>query len=134
MYASVNYVNVQSRHRIQGWDYIRRRQRLTRYRGFSLNSLDPWCVPKEEIKLFLAVLDSFSKFVAFYPAHNITSAVVCDILESRYFTAYGVPKSIVSDNAKVFRLKAFYDICFRWGIKKINSIPYYHPGKGLTAT
>ena len=63
--------------------------------------------------------------MTFYPLRNITSAIVCDILESRYFTAYGVSKSIFSDNAKVFRLKAFYDFCFRWGIKRINTTPYY---------
>jgi hypothetical protein len=57
-------------------------------------------------------VDSSSKFVAFYPVVNITSAIVYDILESRYFMAYGVPKSIVSDNVKVFRWKAFYDFCF----------------------
>jgi len=60
----------------------------------------------------ILVMDSFSKFVAFYPVRNVTSAIVCDILRSRYFTAYWVPKSIVSDNAKVFRSKAFYDFCF----------------------
>ena len=61
----------------------------------------------------LVVKNSFSKFVAFYSARNVTSAIVCDILESRYFTAYGVPNSIISDNANVFRSKAFYDFCFR---------------------
>ena len=63
-------------------------------------------------QVILVLKDSFSKFVAFYPVHDITSSTVCDILESQYFTPYRVPKSIVSDNAKVFRLKAFYDFCF----------------------
>jgi len=39
----------------------------------------------------LVVMHSFSKFVVFYPVRNITSTIVCDILGSRYFTAYGVP-------------------------------------------
>jgi transposase InsO family protein len=73
-------------------------------------------------------MDSFSKFVAFFPVHNINARIVCDVLESRYFTAYGVTKSIVSDNARVFRSKAFYDFCFRWGIKRINTTPYYPQG------
>jgi hypothetical protein len=45
-----------------------------------------------------------------------------------HFTAYGVPKSTVSDNAKVVRSKAFYDFCFRWVIKRINTTPYYPQG------
>ena len=55
----------------------------------------------------------------------MTPAIVCNNLECRYFTAYGVPKLIVSDNVKVFKLKAFYDFCFRWGIKRINTTLYY---------
>ena len=83
---------------------------------------------KKGNQAILVVIDSFSKFVAFYPVHNITSTTVCNVLGSRYFTAYGVPKSIVSDNAKVFRSKAFYDFCFPWGIKRINTTPYYPQG------
>ena len=32
-------------------------------------------------------MDNFYKFVAFYSVGNINSVVVCDILESQYFTA-----------------------------------------------
>ena len=56
--------------------------------------------------------------MAFYPVRSITSAVVCDVLEHKYFMNYGVPKSLVSDNAKVFKSKLFYDFCFQWGIKE----------------
>jgi hypothetical protein len=38
---------------------------------------------------------------------------------------YGVPKSLVSDNAKVFKSKQFSDFCFQWGVKRINTSPYY---------
>jgi hypothetical protein len=53
-------------------------------------------------------MDSFSKFVAFYPVRNINSAVVCEVFESKYFMAYGVPKSLVFDNATVFKSKGFF--------------------------
>ena len=80
---------------------------------------------KKGNQAILVVMDSFSKFVAFYPVRSITSAVVCDVLEHKYFMNYGVPKSLVSDNAKVFKSKLFYDFCFQWGIKRINTTPYY---------
>ena len=64
-------------------------------------------------------MDSFSNLVAFLSLRNIPSAIVCDISESRYFSAYGVPKSIISDNAKVFGSKEIYDSCFRWGLREI---------------
>jgi len=80
---------------------------------------------KKGNQAILVVIDSSSKFVAFYPLRSITSAVVCDVLEHKYFMNYGVPKSLVSDNAKVFKSKFFYDFCFEWGIKRINTMPYY---------
>jgi hypothetical protein len=66
----------------------------------------------------LVVMYTFSTFLVFYPLCNITSAVVFDILERRYFTAYGVPNSIVSGNAKVFKSKAFYDFCFNGSVRE----------------
>jgi hypothetical protein len=49
-------------------------------------------------------------------------------LETQYFKAYGIPKSVVTDNAKVFKSKLMYDFCFRWGIKHIFTTPYYAQG------
>jgi hypothetical protein len=77
-----------------------------------IDFMGPLVRTKRGNQAILVVMDSFSKFVAFYPVRNITSTIVCDILGSQYFTAYRIPKSIVSDNAKVFRSKAFYDFCF----------------------
>jgi hypothetical protein len=57
-------------------------------------------------------MDSFSKFMAFFPVLSITSAVVCEILESPYFTAYGMPKSIVSENARHFMSRYFMIFAF----------------------
>ena len=53
----------------------------------------------------LVVLDSFSKFVSFYPVRRIAASVVIECFEMSYFPAYGAPNSIVTDNANVFRSK-----------------------------
>jgi hypothetical protein len=63
----------------------------------------PLVLTKRGNQAILVVMDSFSKFVAFYPVRNISAAIVSDVLESRYVAAYGVHKSIVSDKARVFR-------------------------------
>jgi hypothetical protein len=42
---------------------------------------------KRGTQTILVVMDNFYKFVAFYSVGNINSVVVCDILESQYFTA-----------------------------------------------
>ena len=53
---------------------------------------------------------AFSKFVSFCPVRKMTSAAVSDYLGRSYFPAFGVPKSIVSDNAKAFCCKEFKDV------------------------
>jgi hypothetical protein len=52
----------------------------------------------------LVVADAFSKFVYFYPVRRITAQVVLDRLERSFFPAYGTPKFVVTDNARVFLL------------------------------
>jgi putative transposase len=93
-----------------------------------IDFMGPLVRTKKGNQAILVVMDSFSKFLAFYPVRNITSAAVCEVLENKYFMGYGVPKSFVSDNAKVFKSKVFYDFCLRWGIKRINTTPYYPQG------
>jgi hypothetical protein len=102
-----------------------------------IDFMEPLVHTKRENQAILVVMDSFSKYVAFYPVRNITSAVVCNILESWYFMAYRVPKSIVSDNAKVFRSKAFYDFAFDGGLRELIqhcTISRVCLLRGLTAT
>ena len=74
-----------------------------------IDFMGPLVCTKKGNQAILVVMDSFSKFVAFYPVRSIISAVVCDVLQHEYFMNYGVPKSLVSDNAKVFKSKLFYD-------------------------
>ena len=89
-----------------------------------IDFMGPLVRTKKGNQAILVVMDSFSKFVAFYPVRSITSAVVCEVLEHKYFMNYGVPKSLVSDNAKVFKSKLFYDFCFQWGINPLPALTH----------
>jgi transposase InsO family protein len=73
----------------------------------------------------MLVLAGFSKFVCVYPVRNISSDAVKRCLTERFFPSYGIPESIVSDNASVFKSRTFYDLCFSWGIRHITTSPYY---------
>ena len=73
----------------------------------------------------LVVLDGFSKFVSMYPVRKITSEVVETCLVEKFFPAFGVPQSIVSDNAAVFKSRRFYNLCFSWGVRHVTTSPYY---------
>ena len=58
---------------------------------------------KRGISAILVVLDSFSKFVSFFPVRRMASSVMIDCLERGYIPAHGTPTSIVTDIAHVFR-------------------------------
>ncbi|XP_023728022.1 uncharacterized protein K02A2.6-like [Cryptotermes secundus] len=73
----------------------------------------------------LVVFDDFSKFVCIYPVRRISSEVVKNCLVEKLFPSFGVPQSIVSDNAAVFKSSRFYNLCFSWGIRHITTSRYY---------
>jgi hypothetical protein len=58
----------------------------------------------------LVVVDSFSKFVWFFPVKRIASSVAIECLENTYFPSFGSPTTLVTDNAKVFHSCAFKDL------------------------
>jgi transposase InsO family protein len=93
-----------------------------------IDFMGPMVRTKRGHQAILVMLDGFSKFVVFYPVKSITSKVVCEALERFYFPAYGVPEAVVSDNASVFKSKPYYDLCFKWGLKRIYTTPYYPQG------
>jgi hypothetical protein len=47
-----------------------------------------------------------------YPVRRISSEVVKTCLLEKFFPGYGVPQSIVSGNAAVFKSRTFYNLCF----------------------
>jgi transposase InsO family protein len=93
-----------------------------------IDFMGPLSRTKKGHRAIMVVMDSFSKFVAFFPVRRITAEVVCEVLETQYFKAYGIPKSLETDNAKVFKSKKFYDFCFQWGVRRIHTTPYYPQG------
>ena len=76
----------------------------------------------------LVVVDGFSKFVVFFPVRRISAQAVRDCMERHYFSAYGTPKNVVTDNAKVFCSRLVKDMCFKWGVNHIRTTPYYPQG------
>ena len=73
----------------------------------------------------LVILDGFSKFVKFFAVRKISSQTAVGCLEREFFSAYGSPSSVVTDNARVFCGRQFKDLCFRWRIAHITTTPYY---------
>ena len=121
--------------RLEIFGYIRRCELCQRAKPaqkcrVGLHSASPVTVPMERLFIdfvgpmnrtkrgnvgILVVVDSFSKFVSFCPVRRMTSAVVTDYLDRYYFPTFGVPKCMVSENARIFCCRQFKELCFKWG-------------------
>jgi hypothetical protein len=55
----------------------------------------------------------------------MTSDAMVKSLVGRYFPCFGIPNTIVSDNAAVFKFRLLYNTCFSSGIKHITTSTYY---------
>ena len=88
-----------------------------------------YCGPIDN-KYFLIIVDSYTKFMDVYSTSNMTSSTTIELLR-KCFCNFGIPDSIVSDNAPYFvsaEMKQFYD---RNGIQLINPAPFHPASNGL---
>ena len=90
--------------------------------------MGPLIRTKNGNQVILSVIDGFSKFVWMFPLRRSCAQLVVDRLSRDTIGVFGVPESIVSDNASVFKSKIFQDFCFRWGMRHITTSPYYPQG------
>ena len=72
----------------------------------------------------LVCVDAFSKFVWLFPLREATTASTIKCLKS-IFASFGVPKVLVSDNAKQFTSNVFSRFCFDSSIQHVTTVPYY---------
>ena len=82
-----------------------------------------------EGKMFLVVVDSFSKWVDAEVVSSTSSEVTIRVLRS-LFATHGLPQTIVSDNAPAFVSDEFRSFLSRNGIRYMNSSPYHPASNG----
>jgi hypothetical protein len=67
---------------------------------------------KRGIKVILVVIDSFSKFVRFFPVRKLTSREVATYWKRDFSPLVRFPNRL-SHKAKAFKSKASLDFCFK---------------------
>ena len=105
--------------------------------------LHPWVRPEKpwmrvhldyagpfEGKMFLLIIDSYSKWLDVHPTSSSTSATTIELLR-KSFSYLGLPEVIVSDNAATFTSDEFSEFVKRNGIRHIRSPPYHPASNGL---
>jgi hypothetical protein len=72
----------------------------------------------------LVCVDAFTKFVWISPVREASTATTIRVLGS-IFSNFGVPETLVSDNATQFTSRQFRNMCFARGIRHVTTTPYY---------
>ena len=81
-------------------------------------------------KMFLLVIDAFSKWLDVYMVQSATSQATIDKLRVS-FAIHGLPDVIVSDNGSCFTSGDFEAFCHCQGIIHTKSAPYHPATNGL---
>ena len=75
-------------------------------------------------KYGLVVTDYFTKYVEIYPIPNQDASTVASVLTKEFFSRYGVPNFLHSDQGTQFESKLFAEVCILLGITKTRTTPF----------
>ena len=67
----------------------------------------------------LVIQDHFSKFVVAYVVKDQTAAMATRTLRHDYFTLFGAPTYLLSDQGKAFTGQVVKDLCKLYGVQKL---------------
>ena len=79
----------------------------------------------------LVVTDYFTKYVEIYPMPNQEASSVSSVLVKEFFSRYGVPHFLHSDQGTQFESKLFSEICELLQIEKTRTTPFHPQSDGL---
>lgn len=96
--------------------------------------IDIACMPKSHRgkSYILQMIDANSKFVATAALNDQQAETIRRELWPKWFSYFGVPRSLLSDQGKNVDGKVIRDLCKRLNILKIHSSPYHPEGNGST--
>ena len=80
--------------------------------------------------MYLIVVDAFSKWMEVFPVRFATAETTVEMLRTT-FARWGLPRTIVSDNAQCFVCPAFKTFCEKNGVQHVTTSPYSPKSNGL---
>ena len=81
---------------------------------------------KPVVKNVLVVIDHFTRYVQAFVTKNHTARTTARVLYNNYFSVFGFPQGLMSDQGTEFCGKVIAAMCSLLGIEKIRTTPY-HP-------
>lgn len=93
----------------------------------SIDLIGPLPLAYYGYKYILTMVDVFSKYVWLVPLKKIDAKGICNALEKEIFLIFGVPTSILCDNATVFHSNFFSRFLRSYNIGEPYFTPFYSP-------
>ena len=81
---------------------------------------------KPVVKNVLVVIDHFTRYVQAFVTKNHTAKTTAAVLYNNYFSVFGFPQHLMSDQGTEFCGKVIAAMCSLLGVEKIRTTPY-HP-------
>ena len=85
---------------------------------------------KPVIKNVLVVVDHFTRYVQAFVTQNQTVRTTARVLYNEYFSVFGFPQPLMSDQGTRFTSKVIQAMCSLLGIEKIRTTPYHPQSNG----
>ena len=80
---------------------------------------------KPVMKNVLVVEDHFTRFTQVYVTNNHTARTTAHVLYNEFFSVFGFPRRLMSDQASEFTGQVISELCDLLGITKIRTLPYH---------
>ena len=85
---------------------------------------------KPVVKNVLVVIDHFTQYVQAYVTRNQTVRTTAQVLYNEYFSVFGFPQKLMSDQGTGLTSKVIAAMCSLLGIEKIQTTPYHPQSNG----
>ena len=85
---------------------------------------------KSAVKNVLVVVDHFTWYVQAYVTRNQMARTTARVLYNEYFSIFGFPQRLMSDQGTGFTSKVIEAMCSLLGIEKIRTMPYHPQSNG----
>jgi hypothetical protein len=85
---------------------------------------------KTDIQKVLVVTDHFTRFTQAFLIPNERAKTIASVLWAGFFSIFGVPARLISDQGKNFESKLIAELCELLGVEKVRTTAYHPQGNG----
>ena len=93
--------------------------------------LGPLPLTEQGNQYVLVVVDCFSQWTEAYAISDFTAKTVADTLVNQFFSSFGVPLELHSDQGCNYEAQLFTETCRLLGLHKTRSSPYHPSSNGM---